>query len=99
MIRRPPRPTRTVTLFPYTTLFRSSSAFSAGRLAAVAHEAQQEEEEVDEVEIERQRAHHHRLADHLRSLDVEVHALDLLRVVHGQARPSDRKSTRLNYSH
>src|SRR3546814_15592019 len=27
MIRRPPRSTRTDTLFPYTTLFRSSSAF------------------------------------------------------------------------
>src|SRR3546814_8139071 len=25
MIRRPPRPTRTYTLFPYTTLFRSSA--------------------------------------------------------------------------
>src|SRR3546814_16551558 len=24
MLRRPPRPTRTVTLFPYTTLFRST---------------------------------------------------------------------------
>src|SRR3546814_3978496 len=28
MIRRPPRSTRTDTLFPYTTLFRSASAFS-----------------------------------------------------------------------
>src|SRR3546814_12365853 len=27
MIRRPPRSTRTDTLFPYTTLFRSSSLF------------------------------------------------------------------------
>src|SRR3546814_19796045 len=27
MIRRPPRSTRTDTLFPYTTLFRSSGAF------------------------------------------------------------------------
>src|SRR3546814_8682354 len=26
MIRRPPRPTRTDTLFPYTTLFRSAAA-------------------------------------------------------------------------
>src|SRR3546814_16051807 len=29
MIRRPPRATRTCTLFPYTTLFRSSSGGSA----------------------------------------------------------------------
>src|SRR3546814_2069098 len=31
MIRRPPRSTRTDTLFPYTTLFRSPSARSAPR--------------------------------------------------------------------
>src|SRR3546814_4640900 len=29
MIRRPPRSTRTDTLFPYTTLFRSSSLFAS----------------------------------------------------------------------
>src|SRR3546814_12740354 len=34
MIRRPPRATRTDTLFPYTTLFRSPSGASTG-----AHEA------------------------------------------------------------
>src|SRR3546814_2046383 len=28
MIRRPPRPTRTYTLFPYTTLFRSFAAMT-----------------------------------------------------------------------
>src|SRR3546814_3641005 len=32
MIRRPPRSTRTDTLFPYTTLFRSHSAETRGRL-------------------------------------------------------------------
>src|SRR3546814_2381298 len=31
MIRRPPRSTRTDTLFPYTTLFRSSENCAAGR--------------------------------------------------------------------
>src|SRR3546814_3310768 len=30
MIRRPPRSTRTDTLFPYTTLFRSASSLAAG---------------------------------------------------------------------
>src|SRR3546814_1606003 len=38
MIRRPPRSTRTDTLFPYTTLFRSivyNSSSLAGQLAAV----------------------------------------------------------------
>src|SRR3546814_11684813 len=31
MIRRPPRSTRTDTLFPYTTLFRSNGLFTFGR--------------------------------------------------------------------
>src|SRR3546814_20294315 len=33
MIRRPPRSTRTDTLFPFTTLFRSSSARSSRRIS------------------------------------------------------------------
>src|SRR3546814_17455074 len=40
MIRRPPRSTRTDTLFPYTTLFRSpppSQAKSGGGLGAFSH--------------------------------------------------------------
>src|SRR3546814_12012641 len=36
MIRRPPRSTRTDTLFPYTTLFRSFPAFGAGIAAGDA---------------------------------------------------------------
>src|SRR3546814_13921666 len=35
MIRRPPRSTRTDTLFPYTTLFRSHDKAIAGRAVAV----------------------------------------------------------------
>src|SRR3546814_12552436 len=40
MILRPPRSTRTYTLFPYTTLFRSSLVESLGQVfvAGVAHE-------------------------------------------------------------
>src|SRR3546814_17019225 len=36
MIRRPPRSTRTDTLFPYTTLFRSVHASGAGLVAVIA---------------------------------------------------------------
>src|SRR3546814_19567370 len=36
MIRRPPRSTRTDTLFPYTTLFRSDRHGDAGAISAVA---------------------------------------------------------------
>src|SRR3546814_19400111 len=39
MIRRPPRSTRTDTLFPYTTLFRSLLAIRIGIGAARAFEA------------------------------------------------------------
>src|SRR3546814_2579041 len=37
MIRRPPRSTRTDTLFPYTTLFRSNKVFSAKSMLADAN--------------------------------------------------------------
>src|SRR3546814_2198915 len=40
MIRRPPRSTRTDTLFPYTTLFRSGLFLLGRQLAAVAPLAQ-----------------------------------------------------------
>src|SRR3546814_12925243 len=36
MIRRPPRSTRTDTLFPYTTLFRSTTAMGLARAMAAA---------------------------------------------------------------
>src|SRR3546814_19828212 len=42
MIRRPPRSTRTDTLFPYTTLFRSLSDTSAYRWWSALARAQQE---------------------------------------------------------
>src|SRR3546814_3624256 len=36
MVRRPPRSTRTDTLFPYTTLFRSPPAEEVGRRSRIA---------------------------------------------------------------
>src|SRR3546814_6838934 len=38
MIRRPPRSTRTDTLFPYTTLFRSRQLQEFGDVGLVGHE-------------------------------------------------------------
>src|SRR3546814_1400008 len=40
MIRRPPRSTRTDTLFPYTTLFRSGGDLVLGQRGAVAQVGQ-----------------------------------------------------------
>src|SRR3546814_10241061 len=56
MIRRPPRSTRTDTLFPYTTLFRSAKAF---RLALDAHlEAVEEKHAADADDQAGQRRDH-----------------------------------------
>src|SRR6266542_1428210 len=57
----------------------------AEALAAVAHEAQQEHEHVHKVEVQVQRPHDDRLAHHVGALHVSVGALDLLRVVSGEA--------------
>src|SRR3546814_1647326 len=45
MIRRPPRSTRTDTLFPYTTLFRSPENTDEGKLAAEKPEPKKDAEE------------------------------------------------------
>src|SRR3546814_18267604 len=49
MIRRPPRSTRTDTLFPYTTLFRSEGAFTAPVLREAARAARVEMPVVEAV--------------------------------------------------
>src|SRR3546814_12340755 len=49
MIRRPPRSTRTDTLFPYTTLFRSVDAVGGEDLAAVGTERERHELAFDGV--------------------------------------------------
>src|SRR3546814_14984454 len=94
MIRRPPRSTRTDTLFPYTTLFRApddAAQFArrdvkrklVDRLEAVeadAHVFQVQDTAVRDVHL----ARHHRAAE----AGVAATRLRL-----------DRKSTRLNSSH
>src|SRR3546814_14962608 len=89
MIRRPPRSTRTDTLFPYTTLFRSG----AQPLAAVMAGAHCLAIECQESRIEK------RLET--RYLDRRASSLDeALEIIRTAKEPtSDRKSTRLNSSH
>src|SRR3546814_18084641 len=48
MMRRPPRPTRTVTLVPYTTLFRSPRAPSRGRCTPHANPPKRKARPMDE---------------------------------------------------
>src|SRR3546814_19807454 len=103
MIRRPPRSTRTDTLFPYTTLFRS--------LADAAHagedEAMRQAAAVDGVG---QGAHQgflaHQVREGGRPVLARQHAVEAVAreavgfsLAGGVAHAGDRKSTRLNSSH
>src|SRR3546814_7201223 len=69
MIRRPPRSTRTDTLFPYTTLFRSVAFLDLG-VAAEDHDA-----DIVGLEVERHALHAIGEFDHLAGLDI-VEAVD-----------------------
>src|SRR3546814_7817268 len=79
MIRRPPRSTRTDTLFPYTTLFRSLRQH-------VRQVAVDVEQEALDVEPGQQRAHRS-LRDDRAAIDdrqVPAQALGFLQVVRGE---------------
>src|SRR3546814_11614061 len=94
MIRRPPRSTRTDTLFPYTPLFRSGDrALAASGLADQAQHA---------AGLDRDRHVAHRVDEAARCLERDGQVADR-RPAHGWAPLSlgsiDRKSTRLNSSH
>src|SRR3546814_5599438 len=54
MIRRPPRSTRTDTLFPYTTLFRSRRADQDRTVGELPHGPAELEEGIDEHHAEQQ---------------------------------------------
>src|SRR3546814_12045048 len=91
MIRRPPRSTRTDTLFPYTTLFRSADVEGALRKAL--------------SELVEAGAGRHRGGDRddrfvVLGLGDEAGGEDVLIARRlGRALGLDRKSTRLNSSH
>src|SRR3546814_8435209 len=56
MIRRPPRSTRTDTLFPYTTLFRSSATHSRQRAVRLTHRAKRTAARSDPITEQRRRS-------------------------------------------
>src|SRR3546814_11425713 len=99
MIRRPPRSTRTDTLFPYTTLFRSNAADTALEVRVRGVHAGIDEGHVDPLA----------LADALRECGIDLGKTPLelhvgIVVAHALGLPGvqrilDRKSTRLNSSH
>src|SRR3546814_6505710 len=111
MIRRPPRSTRTDTLFPYTTLFRSGLEM---RAAVQADERLAEHGELHRqflaspgrrIVVRRRVARADMAVGEGRGIEFGV--LAGFAIIEPQARrhralahrPSDRKSTRLNSSH
>src|SRR3546814_4153258 len=114
MIRRPPRSTRTDTLFPYTTLFRSRRRWRSRRASGLLVFAQQrlhsgdlaakaDPREAQALEVlERDRlALHHLAGRDPRDASLEQDRIEARarRAVDRTGRPGVRKSTRLNSSH
>src|SRR3546814_12849029 len=99
MIRRPPRSTRTDTLFPYTTLFRSDAELVVGAGEVLLRRSARE------AAIES--AHHLGAQEGLLRVSLrdreDRHAVverpHVLVRLHTLADGKDRKSTRLNSSH
>src|SRR3546814_15626631 len=93
MIRRPPRSTRTDTLFPYTTLFRSARERAAGKDVRRAAEraVHRHLSAVDDRRPRKRRTV-------ARQPGLPGIMLDAVRAGAGR-NETDRKSTRLNSSH
>src|SRR3546814_13857515 len=90
MIRRPPRSTRTDTLFPYTTLFRSAGLSAGDTILAINGLRVADATSVDRLLGAYQPND---------SVDVHVFRRDELRAFRLKLGTPDRKSTRLNSSH
>src|SRR3546814_12652652 len=98
MVRRPPRSTRTDTLFPYTTLCRSASAGSdaeVGEQATDDGDDTQQQEGGEETDAERDGG----LDAHRAGAVLDLGAGASGQVVGKALDRRDRKSTRLNSSH
>src|SRR3546814_8319592 len=101
MIQRPPRSTRTDTLFPYTTLFRSRPLNSPFDRSDAA-----------DLPLQLHHAVQQRLRGRRAAGDIDVHGYDAVAAAHHRiavviiaaavsaaSHREDRKSTRLNSSH
>src|SRR3546814_20757944 len=100
MIRRPPRSTRTDTLFPYTTLFRSIVGIGLTELAAQEELLRGDDALVDEEIADNAERHHQRMPVHQEDAGVNQHVAEVERVpADAKDASGDRKSTRLNSSH
>src|SRR3546814_12629863 len=89
IIRRPPRSTRTDTLFPYTTLFRSIFLVFKG-IAEIRDQVAGEPESEDI---------HTRPATSFGAVIAQIAVIDIVFSLDSVIAAVDRKSTRLNSSH
>src|SRR3546814_10386366 len=111
MIRRPPRSTRTATLFPYTTLFRSLRTTlkqqhdrpAIGRALSLLKGQQQEADRLATAARQCATTIAERQLDRLRLKWVTPsrasHAVSFNHIFQTPTPTTDRKSTRLNSSH
>src|SRR3546814_2566791 len=106
MIRRPPRSTRTDTLFPYTTLFRSGKVKRPARPVMGKEGAETCARRPRERRVARHRAARRLGAEEQRERDDQAGQagdeegdLPALDRDAGERQRVDRKSTRLNSSH
>src|SRR3546814_20891650 len=106
MIRRPPRSTRTDTLFPYTTLFRSPLSLIVQQRCLFLGARDRDAEVFVAVQAERclgQIAQHFLDSGIIDGLPLDRGAVDPFACSIGDelqsAHAVDRKSTRLNSSH
>src|SRR3546814_13106548 len=102
MIRRPPRSTRTDTLFPYTTLFRSQADYVVRRLQEYRAGTTSESDPhlfniMAEVTKSLTDEEIDSLGSYLQGLHERPDAATLIAMANAPA--ADRKSTRLNSSH
>src|SRR3546814_11144549 len=99
MTRRPPRSTRTATLFPYTALFRSIGIGAMGGARRGAVDGDAEADGLPRHWLPRRRRPHHQMqVAGMEAID-DPAGLTVQRGELAAHRPVDRKSTRLNSSH
>src|SRR3546814_13947965 len=99
MIRRPPRSTRTDTLFPYTTLFRSIVGAFVLCTGSIVYAAGPHDAHVPVAAHAQTAQHVSKGADGGAELSKTLTVSDCWIRSLPRPTPSDRKSTRLNSSH
>src|SRR3546814_14536848 len=97
MIRRPPRSTRTDTLFPYTTLFRSAADGSQAIMKA--YDAVHDRRPDHAKRVSYVITPDARILYTYTDMNPDHHVANTLQALRKWRATQDRKSTRLNSSH